>query len=156
MTLIDLIYHLTMRWSEPPPVVHLQFEMIKTVSRRVTLIPGRRSASLFSLDRIIMRLPKFRWVFLAGALIGGIVPMLFFTLHAFQEFIVGGRGAFLWPSGIWLMATDGHEHEIGAYVVIGMSIVANMLLYAVVSSLVWCAGWVLRAWRDSISDGPTI
>ena len=103
-----------------------------------------------------MRLPKFRWAVLSGALFGGIVPLLFFTLAPFREFIVTGRGIFLWPSGIWLMATDGHEHEIGAYEIIGMSMAVNIVLYAIVFSLIWCVGWVFRAWRASLRDGTTI
>ena len=94
-----------------------------------------------------MRLPKFRWTVLAGALFGGIVPLLFVTLAPFRAFIVTGRGIFLWPSGIWLMATDGHEHEIGAYEIIGMSIAVNIVLYAIIFSLIWCVGWIFRAWR---------
>jgi hypothetical protein len=103
-----------------------------------------------------MRLPKFRWALLAGALFGGIVPLLFFTLAPFREFIVTGRGIFFWPSGIWLMATDGHEHEIGAYEIIGMSIAVNIVLYAIIFSLIWCVGWIFRAWRASLRDGTTI
>ena len=112
-------------------------------------------AQLFSLD-LIMSLPKFRSAVLVGALLGIIAPLLFFTWHRFQDYVAGGSGAFLWPSGIWLMATDGHEHESGAYVVIGMSVAANVLLYALIFSLIWCVGWVFRAWRASLRDGTTI
>jgi len=103
-----------------------------------------------------MSLPKFRSAVLVGALLGIIAPLLFFTWHRFQDYVAGGSGAFLWPSGIWLMATDGHEHESGAYVVIGMSVAANVLLYALIFSLIWCVGWVFRAWRASLRDGTTI
>ena len=103
-----------------------------------------------------MRLPKFKTAVLTGGLLGMVPPLLFFTWHRFQEHVAGGRGAFLWPSGIWLMATDGHENTISAYVVIGMSIAANVLLYVVVFSLLWCVGWVFRAWRSSLRDGTTI
>jgi len=54
------------------------------------------------------------------------------------------------------MATDGHEHEIGAYEIIGMSIAANIVLYAIVFTSIWCVGWVFRAWRASLRDGTTI
>ena len=103
-----------------------------------------------------MRLPKFRLAVLVGALLGVTPPLLFFTSHRFQEYVASGRGAFLWPSGIWLMATDGHEHEIGAYAIIGMSIAANVLLYVVAFAFIWCVGWVFRAWRASLRDGTTI
>jgi hypothetical protein len=103
-----------------------------------------------------MRLPKFRLVVLLGALLGIVAPLLFFTWHRFQEYVAGGRGAFLWPSGIWLMATDGHEHEPSAYAIIGISVGANIMLYALVFTLLWCVGWVFRAWRASLRDGTTI
>ena len=125
------------------------------LSLQISLALRSDSLIFFSLDRI-MRLPKFRWVVLAGALLGGIVPLLSFTVPPFQYFITTGRGIFMWPSGIWLMATDGHEHEIGTYEFIGISVLANILLYAVVFSLIWCGGWVFRAWRASLRDGTTI
>jgi hypothetical protein len=103
-----------------------------------------------------MRLPKFRSAVLVGALLGIVAPFLFFTWHRFRDYIAGGSGAFLWPSGIWLMATDGHEHELSAYLIIGMSVAANVFLYVLVFSLIWCVGWVLRAWRASLRDGTTI
>ena len=74
-----------------------------------------------------MRLPKFRFAVFVGAFLGVVAPALFFTSHFFQEFIGGASGAFLWPSGIWLLATEGHEHELSAYAIIGISIAANIL-----------------------------
>jgi hypothetical protein len=85
-----------------------------------------------------MRLPKFRSAVLVGALLGIVAPFLFFTWHRFQDYIAGGSGAFLWPSGIWLMATDGHEHELSAYLIIGMSVAANVFLYVLVFSDLVC------------------
>jgi hypothetical protein len=103
-----------------------------------------------------MRLPKFRWTVLVGALLGGIVPLLFFTVAPFREFVVAGRGILLWPTGIWLMATDGREHELIAYEIIAVSILANILIYSIVFTFIWCVGWVLRSWRASLRDGTTI
>jgi hypothetical protein len=103
-----------------------------------------------------MRLAKFRWAVVIGAAVGAAVPLLFFTVPPFQYFITTGKGIWLWPSGIWLMMTDGHEEEIGSYEVVGVSILANILLYAIIFSLLWCAGWVFRAWRGSLRDGTTI
>jgi hypothetical protein len=103
-----------------------------------------------------MRLPKFRSAVLIGGSLGIVAPLLFFRWHRFQEYIAGGSGAFLWPSGIWLMATDGHEHELSAYLIIGMSVAANILLYAVIFTLIWCLGWVLKSWFASLRDGTTI
>jgi hypothetical protein len=59
-----------------------------------------------------MHLPKFRFAVLAGAVIGGLIPVLYFTVHPIQAFIAGSsRGMLLWPSSILLMATDGREHQ---------------------------------------------
>ena len=105
-----------------------------------------------------MRLPKFRWAVLVGALLGALVPLLFFTVPPFQYFITTARGIFLWPSAIWLMATDmeGHGYNSADYVILGISVIANILLYVIVFSFVWCVGWVLRAWRGSLRDGTMI
>src|ERR1700747_443504 len=83
----------------------------------------------FSLDRI-MRLPKFRWAVVVGAVAGAAVPLFFFAVRPFQYFVTTGRGIFLWPSGIWLMATDmeGRGYNFSDRVILGISILANILL----------------------------
>jgi hypothetical protein len=103
-----------------------------------------------------MRLPKFRFAVLGGFIVGGVIPLLYFTVRPMQEFIAGSRGIFLWPTAILLMATDGREHELISYEIIGISIFANILLYTLVFTFIWCIGWVLRAWRASLRDGTTI
>lgn len=103
-----------------------------------------------------MRFPKLRWALLVGALVGGLVPLLFFTVPRFQHFITTSNGILLWPSGIWLIATDGREHELVAYEIIAVSILANVLIYSTVFTFIWCIGWILRAWRSSLRDGTTI
>ena len=75
---------------------------------------------------------------------GILAPLLFFIWHPFRVFIAGDNGSFLWPSGIWLMATYGHEHEFSAYAIIGMSVLANVLLYAGVTSLLWFVVWIIQ------------
>jgi len=54
------------------------------------------------------------------------------------------------------MATDGREHELIAYEIIAVSILANILIYSIVFTFIWCVGWVLRSWRASLRDGTTI
>jgi hypothetical protein len=103
-----------------------------------------------------MRLPKYRSIVFVGAALGVVAPLLFFTSHRFAEYVVGGSGTYLWPSSLMLMATFGHEHDFSGYAVVGMSILANILLYILVFTLLWCVGWVLRAWRASLRDGTTI
>jgi hypothetical protein len=104
-----------------------------------------------------MRLPKFRFAVLVGAIVGGLIPLLYFTVRPIQEFIAGSsRGTFLWPTSILLMATDGRERELISYEIIGISIFANIVLYVLVFIFIWSVGWVLRAWRASLRDGTTI
>jgi hypothetical protein len=43
----------------------------------------------------------------------------------------------LWPSSIWLMATDGGEGAVSSYAVILVSVTANVLLYVAVGSSMW-------------------
>ena len=105
-----------------------------------------------------MRLPRFRRIVVIGAAVGAAVPLLFFTVPPFQYFVTTGKGLFLWPSGIWLMATDmrGRGYDFSDYVILGTSILANILLYVGVFSFVWYLGWAFRAWRGSVRDGTTI
>jgi hypothetical protein len=104
------------------------------------------------------KLRKFRWAVVAGAALGAAVPLLFFAIPPFRYFVATDRGIFLWPSAIWLMATDmeGRGYAFPDYVILGVSIFANVLLYSMVLSFAWCLGWVFRAWRGSLRDGTTI
>jgi len=88
--------------------------------------------------------PKFKHAVLTGAALGVLAPVLFFTWHRFQEFTARGKGSFLWPSGISLMATEGHESEPGAYVTIAFSIFANVLLYACIAAALWFILWIVQ------------
>ncbi len=43
----------------------------------------------------------------------------------------------IWPSSVWLMATDGIEGTPRAYLFIFLSVAANIVLYALLGSAVW-------------------
>jgi hypothetical protein len=45
----------------------------------------------------------------------------------------------IWPSSVWLMATDGIEGTPRAYMFIFLSVGANVVLYTLLGSAVW---WV--------------
>ncbi|HEY1525242.1 MAG TPA: hypothetical protein VGH51_03305 [Candidatus Angelobacter sp.] len=47
----------------------------------------------------------------------------------------------LWPSSIWLMATEGIEATWTGYFIVALSTLGNGILYAVLGSLVW---WLQR------------
>jgi len=45
----------------------------------------------------------------------------------------------LWPSSVWLMATEGIESTMLGYALVAVSIVANGVLYAIIGAgLCWC------------------
>ena len=43
----------------------------------------------------------------------------------------------LWPSSIWLMATEGIETTWTGYFIVALSMVGNGILYAALGSLLW-------------------
>ena len=43
----------------------------------------------------------------------------------------------VWPSSLWLMATDGIEGTARPYMFILMSVATNVLLYGVVGTAAW-------------------
>jgi len=105
-----------------------------------------------------MRLPKFRYVLLSGAVLGIFVPVaLFLYVSYIREVRLEPTWMFfLWPSSIMLMATENLGHSTEALGIIALSIAFNVVLYVVVLSFFWCVGWVLQAWRASLRDGTTI
>ena len=103
-----------------------------------------------------MRLPKFRFVVLAASILGVFVPVGFYIASHFGYFFGSTFDLCLWPTSIILMATETHGHDLFATGVLIASIAANVLYYFVILTLVWCVGWVFRAWRASLRDGTTI
>jgi hypothetical protein len=79
-----------------------------------------------------------------GAL-GTVVPTFSLIANHLDAKYGIGEGTFrLWPSSILLGATIGHEYETSAYLIIAISVVANVLLYAVVGMLLWCAVRIIQ------------
>ena len=88
-----------------------------------------------------MKQSFLRWLTISAAL-GLLAPIVWFTT-------LGYAGSFLeiyplfrllraiWPSSIWLMATDGIEGSPTGYMFISMAIAANVILYAVLGSAAW-------------------
>src|SRR5947207_1137789 len=103
-----------------------------------------------------MRLPKLRYAISAGATLGMVIPLilegLFELLHVF---ILPVRfWFFIWPSFNMLVGEDVFGLQF--YAILLRSIAWNVLLYAIVFTLLWSLAWVLRAWRASLRDGTTI
>jgi hypothetical protein len=104
-----------------------------------------------------MRLPKFRYAVLWGAVFGVAIPLLVIALFWLRVFHIAGTWLlFIWPTSIMLMATETLDYSPQAFAILAWSIGWNVLLYVVIFTLLWSLGWVLRAWRASLRDGTTI
>jgi hypothetical protein len=99
---------------------------------------------------------RFRYwpTFFAAVVASFLMPTYCLVRHAIDPRYLFGRVEIaLWPTSIMLMATDGSEGTPGAYVVIAMSVAANMFLYIAGFSAVWAFARLIRL---SSRDGTTI
>jgi uncharacterized membrane protein YbhN (UPF0104 family) len=78
-----------------------------------------------------------------GAILGALGPLLYYTSQPARDFILG-NGLFLWPTGLIITMTYGHEHGLFGYAVIAVSIVLNIMLYAAAVTLLWFIVWIVR------------
>ena len=78
-----------------------------------------------------------------GAFLGAAGPLLYYTSQPAREYILG-NGLFLWPTGLIIIVTYGHEHDLLAYGVTALSIVLNIALYAAAVMLFWFIVWIIR------------
>lgn len=104
-----------------------------------------------------MRFPTFPHTILWAAVIGLVLPLVatsLFWLHVLR--IAGMWLIYIWPSSIMLMATENMGHSAEAFGILAYSIGINVILYVVVSSILWSSTWIIRAWRLSLRDGTTI
>jgi hypothetical protein len=80
--------------------------------------------------------------------VGLVVPFIFIAIHIVLEkyqFSVSGFADFvhglqllLWPSSIFLMATAGHKwYDRFVVEIFVLSLVANVIVYAVFGGLLW-------------------
>jgi hypothetical protein len=53
-----------------------------------------------------------------------------------MHFLVLDIADVLWPSSFWLLATNGFEGTLDSWIIIGMSIAANMLLYGAIGAII--------------------
>jgi hypothetical protein len=90
-----------------------------------------------------VRRPSHVWAARFGAL-GGLVALALLALLQVgsarwglrSHVIVIEVATVLWPSSFWLMATEGAEGSLFGWTIVAMSIVANMLLYAVFGAII--------------------
>lgn len=78
-----------------------------------------------------------------GAILGAAGPLLYYTSQPAREYILG-NGLFLWPTGLIIIMTYGHEHDLFGYAVTALSIVLNIALYATAVMLLGLIVWIIR------------
>ena len=101
-----------------------------------------------------MKLSYFRWLIVSAAL-GLLAPICWFLMQV----LIGGNSHLewkigyplervirvTWPSSIWLMATDGSEGTSGSYLIVLMSVAANIVLYGLLGSCAWLVEHLVSA-----------
>jgi hypothetical protein len=90
-----------------------------------------------------VRFLKLKHAALMGAILGAVGPVLYYTSQPAREYILG-NGLFLWPTGLIILVTYGHEHDFFGYAVTAISIALNIALYAAAITLLWLIVWILR------------
>lgn len=90
-----------------------------------------------------MHFPQLKYTAFVGAALGAIGPLLYYTSEAAREFILG-NSLFLWPTGLIMIVTYGHEHDLFGYTVTAISIVLNIVLYAAAVMLLSFIVWIVR------------
>jgi hypothetical protein len=85
-----------------------------------------------------VKLPRYRYFLLAGVILGAAMPTYYFIHRALDwRHGIGRPEVLLWPSCIMLGATIGAEESASAYLIIAISIAANIFLYALTASVIW-------------------
>lgn len=90
-----------------------------------------------------MRFLKLKHAVFVGAILGAVGSLLYYTSQPAREQILG-NGLFLWPTGLIIIVTYGHEHDFFGYAIIALSIVLNMALYTAGIMLLWFIVWIVR------------
>jgi hypothetical protein len=90
-----------------------------------------------------VRFLKLKHAALMRAILGAVGPVLYYTSQPAREYILG-NGLFLWPTGLIIIVTYGHEHDLFGYAVTAVSIVLNIALYAAAVMLLWLIAWIVR------------
>ena len=90
-----------------------------------------------------MRFPKLKHAAFLGAILGAVGSVLYYTWQPGRDYILG-NGLFLWPTGLVIMVTYGHEHDFFGYAITAISIVLNIALYAAAVMLLWFIVWIVR------------
>ncbi len=87
---------------------------------------------------------SLRRMLILSAVVGGGVPVLCWTGYYFFRITFGRWTAFVWPSSVILMATDGHERTAFSLLVAGIAVLGNVIVYMLVGALAWYASRALH------------
>ena len=80
------------------------------------------------------------------AIAGVAGPMLWFVLIVVMRlYRLEAVIARVWPSSAWLFMTDGIEGTPLAFAYIALAVLANVILYAVVGTIIF---WIARAFAN--------
>jgi uncharacterized membrane protein YbhN (UPF0104 family) len=90
-----------------------------------------------------VRFPKLKHAAVVGGILGAVGPLLYYTSQAARDYILG-NGLFLWPTGLIIIVTYGHEHDLFGYAVTALSIALNIALYAAAITLLSFIIWIIR------------
>src|SRR6266700_7895473 len=90
-----------------------------------------------------VQFPKFKHAVLTGAVLGGLGPLLYYISRPVRDYILGD-GLFLWPTGVIIIVTYGHEHDFFGYTVVAISVALNIIIYAAAMALLWFVVWLIR------------
>ena len=90
-----------------------------------------------------MRFPQLKYAAFVGAVFGAVGPLLYYISEPARDYILG-NGLFLWPTGLIIIVTYGHEHDSFGYAVTALSIILNIALYAAAVMFLWFIIWLVR------------
>lgn len=111
----------------------------------VALLMATVAMALGSLYEPLQRITtsKRRWL-LCCSIIGFVVPSMILLAYPpnSDAALNATSSLLLWPSHFMLMAADPFTSKSGVALVVGMSVVANVLAYLIVGLFVWSvAAW---------------
>lgn len=74
-------------------------------------------------------------------LLGLMIPVAFLI---FRNPLFPNWVTYFWPSSIFLLATDGHERTVQAFIILIAAVAVNVLIYLF-------AGWIIGRFVSAIS-----
>ena len=77
-----------------------------------------------------------RWLTVSAS-VGLVVPVTYLLGFGIFDYTMNDVWMLIWPSSIFMLATDGSERTLGSYLIIAESILANILLYSVFGCILW-------------------